>query len=98
MKQELQIEVDECEVDEFDDFQYEMSNEIAHNFIDEQVMPAVIEFDYNNPNEDYVPGVASFGLFFKLVESLLVEGFTPEQLKEVIDDFEVDIIDSSQIH
>lgn len=98
MKQEIEIEMDDTEVDEYDDYQYEMSNHIAHSFIDEQVLPAVKEFDYNNPNEDYVPGVASFGLFYKLVESLLVDGFSPEQLKEVIDDFEVMVIEDNQIH
>lgn len=98
MKQEVELELDEFEVDEYDDFQYEMSTEIAQSFIDDQVLPAVMEFDFANPNEDYIPGVASFNLYFKLVEKLLLEGFTQDQLKEVIDDFDINEIDFNQIH
>lgn len=99
MKQELQIDIeDDSEVDEYEDFQYEMSNEMAHSFINDHIFPVVMEFDYNNPNEDYVPGVAIFGLFYKLVETLLIEGFDSDQLKEVIDEFDVTVIDSDQIH
>lgn len=92
MKTEQTIET-ECEVDEYDDYQYELTTELAHDFIDETVMPMLEEFDFHNPSEDYIPGVATFGLFIRVVGSLLLEGFTNEQLKEVIDDFSVENID-----
>lgn len=94
MKTEQTLEND-CEVDEFDDYQYELTTELAHDFIDETVMPMLEEFDFNNPSEDYVPGVATFGLFIRVVGSLLLEGFTTEQLKEIIDDFSVESINDT---
>lgn len=94
MKTEQTLEND-CEVDEFDDYQYELTTELAHDFIDETVMPMLEDFDFNNPSEDYVPGVATFGLFIRVVGSLLLEGFTTEQLKEVIDDFSVESINDT---
>lgn len=94
MKTEQTLEND-CEVDEFDDYQYELTTELAHDFIDETVMPMLEDFDFNNPSEDYVPGVATFGLFIRVVGSLLLEGFTTEQLKEIIDDFSVESINDT---
>lgn len=94
MKTEQTMET-ECEVDEYDDYQYELTTELAHDFIDETVMPMLEEFDFNNSSEDYIPGVATFGLFIRVVGSLLLEGFTTEQLKEVIDDFSVESIDDT---
>lgn len=85
MKSEQVVE-QEIDVDEYDDFQYELTSDLAHQFVDETIMPMLQEFDYNNPLEDYIPGVASFGLYIKLVKNLLGEGFTQEQLKEIVDE------------
>lgn len=94
MKTEQTMEND-CEVDEYDDYQYELTTELAHDFIDSDIMPMLEEFDFNNPSEDYIPGVATFGLFVRVVGSLLLEGFSTEQLKEIIDDFSIESIDET---
>jgi hypothetical protein len=83
----------DIEVDEYDDFQYEMTSEMAHNFIQEALIPLLEEFDFNNPNEDYIPGVATYELFMKIVSRMLEEGFTQEQLKDAIDEYNVYCID-----
>ena len=92
MKSEISSEV-ENEVNEYEDFQYEESTELAQYFIEDEIMPLLEKFDYDNPNEDYVPGVATFGLFSTLISELLVDGFTPDQLKDVIDEFTMINID-----
>lgn len=65
------------------------SNPLSQNFINHEMLPVLEEFDYNNPSEDYVPGVATFGLYLKLVEVLLISGYTPEQLIEIVNEFDV---------
>jgi len=89
MKHETIIELDEVEVDEYDEYQYEVTTDMAQDFINSEMLPVLEEFDYNNPSEDYVPGVATFGMYLKLVEILLIAGFTSEQLIEVITEFDI---------
>jgi hypothetical protein len=82
-------------LDEFDEEQFDLSTEISHQFIDEAILPLLEDFDYNNPHEDYISGVATYGLFTKLISMLICDGFTVEQLKETIDDFSVPGFDDS---
>ena len=92
MKTEASTDND-FEVDEYDDFQYEVTTDMAHEFVEQAILPMIEEFDYQNPNEDYIPGVATFGLYIKLVERLLEDGFSQDQLKEIINDFSVIDVD-----
>lgn len=89
MKPETEVIQEDDIVDEYDDYQYEFTSELAYTFIEEEVIPFLEEFDYNNPEEDYVPGMATFNLYTRLIEMLLLQGFTPDQLKESIDEFSV---------
>lgn len=94
MKSEPVIE-QEIDVDEYDDFQYEITTDLAGQFVEETIIPMLEDFDYNNPVEDYIPGVASFGLYIRLVKNLLNDGFTQDQLKEVVDEYTIN--DGSEI-
>lgn len=85
------------EIDDYDDYQYEYTSEIAYKFVDEEIIPFLEEFDYNNPEEDYVPGMATFSLYAKLVEMLILEGFSQDELKSLIDQFSVEYV-SDTIH
>lgn len=96
-KEDLVDEIIEDTVDEYDDYQYEYSSEIAYKFIDEEIIPFLEEFDYDNPEEDYVPGMATFSLYTKLIELLILDGYSVEHLKEVIDGFSVEYI-SDTVH
>lgn len=80
-------------VDEYDDYQYDISTDLSADFLDNTLMPMLDEFDYGNDNPDYIPGVASFGLFIKLVQALIEDGFTQEQLVETIQEFSVHVVD-----
>lgn len=80
-------------VDEYEDYQYDISTDLSADFLDNTLMPMLDEFDYGNENPDYIPGVASFGLFIKLTQALLEEGFTQEQLMETVQEFSVHVVD-----
>ena len=69
---------------EYEDWQYEMSTSLAVEFIDEQIIPVLDGFDYENADGDYIPGVATYVLFTRIVESLVEQGFTDEEMKRVI--------------
>ena len=53
---------------------------MGSQFIETNIIPQLEEFDYNNDDKDYVPGMATYILFNKIVDNLLAEGFTTEQL------------------
>lgn len=70
--------------DEYEDFQYEETYELAHEFVNGMIMPMIKEFDYNNSNEDYIPGIACYTLLTELVKSMSQQGFTVEQIQEIV--------------
>lgn len=79
--------------EQFDEYQYELSAEMAYSFIDEELLPTLEEFDFNNEEEDYIPGVGAFALYTRLVGILIMDGFTADELKAIIDDFSEVCID-----
>lgn len=83
------------DLDEFDEYQHEISTELANNFIESKLMPLLEEFDFNNSDEDYIPGIATFTLFARLAVEMLAEGYTSAEISAIIDDFAVNIADST---
>ena len=94
MKAEVVVQVEEG-VDEYDDFQYEVSNELANHFVEEEIYPLLEEFDYNNESSEYVPGMATFCLFAKLCIQLMSEGYTVEEMKDLVDEFSQHCVDDT---
>lgn len=86
MKTEITYEDDQG-VDEYDDYQYEYSNDVANDFIDDTLMPALHQFDYNNENDEYIPGIATFALFARLCIDLVNDGYAVDELKKMVEDF-----------
>ncbi len=86
MKTEI-VFTDDQEVDEYDDYQYEFSNDVANDFIDEKIMPELHNFDYDNENDEYIPGIATFCLFSRLCIELINDGYTVDELKKMVEDF-----------
>lgn len=86
MKTAIVIETDQS-VDEYDDYQHEISNDLANHFVEEEILPILEEFDYNNECDEYIPGVATFCLFAKLLIQFLNEGYTVDELKKIVEDF-----------
>ena len=94
MKAEVVVQVEEG-VDEYDDFQYEVSNELANQFVEEEICPMLEEFDYNNESSEYVPGMATFCLFAKLCIQLMSEGYTVDEMKDLISEFSQHCVDDT---
>lgn len=84
--------VENQEIDEnseFEDWEMDYTMDMVMEFLDETVVPMVAEFDFENEDENYVPGVATFTLFTKLVAVLNENGWSSEDLKRAIDEFEL---------
>lgn len=95
MKMDQSYEIEDDVDDEYDESQYEFSYDLSEDFLLQEVIPALLNFDFNNANEDYIPGVATFGLYTRLIDVLLSEGFTKEQLHDMIEECQSAIIDST---
>jgi hypothetical protein len=85
MKVDLVADVDQS-VDEYDEYQHEVSNAMANDFLDERILPQLQEFDFSNANVDYIPGIATFCLFTKLLIELINTGYTVDDIKTMVDD------------
>jgi hypothetical protein len=93
------VDDDQTDIDQYQDFQYEYSTEVASQFLDSHLLPQLDEFDWSNAHEDYVPGIASWGLFMKLVNRLLQSGFSADEMRGVIDDLEqITVGDGEVLH
>jgi uncharacterized protein YciU (UPF0263 family) len=73
--------------DDSEDYQCDVSFELSIQFIDDVVLPLIDEFDNNNEDEDFIPGYAAYTLYTKLTNQLLCDGYSKDDLKQVIDDF-----------
>ena len=82
-------ELDWEEDEEYTEDQYEFSCELANEYVNETLLPDLMKFDLENDDEDYVPGTALFTAFAQMASILLENGFTPDQLHDVVDEFEV---------
>lgn len=83
----MNIETTDIEDDEFSEEQIAMSTDMAYSFVDEEIIPILEQFDYDNEDEDYVPGVAAFAMYTRIVDVLISEGYSADDLKSVVDDF-----------
>lgn len=81
---EVNLEVDETH---YEDWEFDYTNNMVEEFLTEDIIPKLESFDFGNKDENYVPGVASFTLYTRLIELLIENGWTTEELKEAIDDF-----------
>ena len=73
---------------EYSDEQFSQSMDDALIFLDENILEPLIDFDYNNPDKDYVAGSATYALFIELLEILKESGYTLEDIQKVIQDNE----------
>lgn len=77
------------DVDEslYEDWEFDYTNNMVEEFLEEKIIPELDRFDFENKDENYVPGVASFTLFTRMIETLIETGWSKEELKQAIDDF-----------
>ena len=64
--------------------QIEKSALLACDFIYDTVLPLLDEFENDNDDPDYIPGVATHGLFVALIQELADLGYTQKDLNKEI--------------
>mgnify|MGYP000338923840 FL=1 len=64
--------------------QIENSALLACDFIYETLLPLLDEFENDNDDPEYIPGVATHGLFVALIQELADLGYTQRDLNKEI--------------
>lgn len=74
------------EITEYEDWQYEKSMEDAQDWMDNEVIPSIIDYDFENDDPDYVPGTATYGMFCNMAVMLVEVGYTKEELIQIVEE------------
>jgi ribose 5-phosphate isomerase len=64
--------------------QIEKSALMACDFIYDTLLPLLEEFENDNDDPEYIPGVATHGLFIALIQELADLGYTQKDLNKEI--------------
>jgi hypothetical protein len=64
--------------------QIENSAVLACDFIYDTLLPLLDEFENDNDDPDYIPGIATHGLFVALIQELADLGYTEKDLRKEI--------------
>jgi len=72
------IEVPEDE--EYEEWQWEYSGDKAVDFVDNCLLEQLDAFENDETDEDYISGIATYGLFKSIIPRLLEMGHTEEDL------------------
>ena len=64
--------------------QIENSALLACDFIYETILPLLDDFENDNDDPDYIPGIATHGLFVALIQELADLGYTQKDLNKEI--------------
>jgi hypothetical protein len=78
------IDVDEHN---YEEWEFDYTSNIVEAFLEDDVLPKLEAFDFENNDENYVQGMACFTLYTRLIEILIESGWTKDDLKKAIDDF-----------
>jgi len=68
------------EDDEYEDWQWEYSGEKAVDFVDNILLEELDAFENDEEDEDYISGIATWGLFQSLIPRLIEMGHSEEDL------------------
>lgn len=84
---ELLAELAELEeaTEEYEEWQLEYSYDMAQDFVG-QVADELDEFDFDNADDKYIPGCATYALFLALIPKLVEMGYTKENLFNEIEE------------
>ena len=64
--------------------QIEKSALVACDFIYDTLLPLLDEFENDNDDPEYIPGIATHGLFVALIQELADLGYTQKDLNKEI--------------
>ena len=79
-------DIEQEEEQEFEPWQYEHSVMLATDFIEEVILPSLDEFETGN-DENYVNGMATYGLFIELVQRLAEQGYSEQELNDTVREY-----------
>jgi hypothetical protein len=71
-------------IEEEELMQFEHSAEIALDFINDEILILLDNFEHNNEDKNYLYGVATMGLFNELIMRLGDMGYTEKELKKEV--------------
>lgn len=91
----MNVESVELDGDEFDEYQHELSSNLANDFLDTEIFPVLEKFDFSNQSTEYIPGVATFTLFARLVVQLINDGYTVDDINDAVADFSQHCVDGT---
>lgn len=79
----------DTEVDEhnYEEWEFDYTSNIVEAFLEDDVLPKLEKFDFENDDENYVHGMACFTLYTRLIEILVESGWTKDDLKKAVDEF-----------
>jgi hypothetical protein len=89
--------VDITEEDVYEDWQYETSGVMANEFIEKEIMPLLHDFDFDNDDEYYIYGTATFGVLVEILPLLAQLGYDKEDIIEQVHQY-YDFVDSRILH
>ena len=78
-----------------DDKQWERSFKLAEQFLDQDLLPQLYEFDLDSEDEDYIKGTAIYKLFLEMAFALQQLGWESTEIKKEIDNYIIDLGDKT---
>jgi hypothetical protein len=90
-------EVEELEQEVYEDWQYEESGKKASEWIENEIMPMLHDFDFGNEDEDYIYGTATFGLLVEILPLLAQLGYAKEDIIEQVHQY-YDLVNDRILH
>lgn len=90
-------EIEEIEEEVYEDWQYETSGVMASEFIEKQIMPLLHEFDFDNEDEYYIYGTATFGVLVEILPLLAQLGYNKDDIIEQVHQY-YDFVDGRTLH
>jgi hypothetical protein len=76
--------LEEMTEEEKEIWQFVHSVELAEDFLSEELLPQLEEFETNNEDSDYVFGTTTHGLFIEMIMRLGAMGYTEKELRKEI--------------
>lgn len=85
----MKNENNEIDVDEHqhEEWEFDYTSNMVEEFLEDNILPTLEKFDFYNKDENYVSGMACFTLYTRLIEILVDNGWSEEDLKKAVDDF-----------
>lgn len=79
--------VDKEELVEVSQKMLDNSTEVAYEFVEEEIIPQLENFEYDSDDDDYIAGCATFVLFTRLIGKMKEIGYNIDELKQLTEQY-----------